>query len=371
MNKKKLSWITLFYFIDVDLPIIAKLEDEFIINWQIIIGRDVGIDYENYVRLHVPSDSDSLKISFVYGKYRQRDPRLLGFAYNIVTNAKKGHPDLYYISGYVFPWGLPLYKLLLPNKKTVLACHNVSTPKGASNSKIASFNMNFILRNFKNLQVFSKSQHEELNKRCRGKNVLEAPLALKDYGRATITRKDNTIVRFLYFGIIRDYKRVDLLIHAGNILYERGHKGFRILIAGSCPEWEKRYANLIKYPEIFELNIRMIPNEDIANLFALSDYFVMPYQDIAQSGAITVAFQYNVPTIVSDIPQFKEFVEAGKTGLTFKSGDAVALADTMQYVLEKHSTLHPYLLKEQLNFVNRELSIESVVSKYKEYFRQL
>ena len=38
---------------------------------------------------------------------------------------------------------------------------------------------------------------------------------------------------------------------------------------------------LKKYPEIFELHIKRIPNEDVANLFAQSHYFVMPYQDIS------------------------------------------------------------------------------------------
>ena len=97
----------------------------------------------------------------------------------------------------------------------------------------------------------------------------------------------------------------------------------------------------------------------------------MPYQDIAQSGAITVAFQYNVPTIVSDIPQFHEFVEDGKTGLMFKSEDVVALADKMQYVLDSHRSIYPRLKQNQADFVKRELSIESIIAKYKAYFEKL
>jgi len=370
---KTISWITAYYFIDVDLPIIAKLKVDYKIYWQIVIGHNESIDYKNYVHSLIPETETDIEIVYVYEKHRRKDPRTFFSDLGLVRRAKSHNPDFYYISGFMVPWGLPLFRMMLPTEKVVIACHNVSTPKGATRSKRADKNMRYVLRHFKNLQVFSKGQHTVLDSRCSGKNVLEAPLALKDYGKASIERneQDKNIVRFLNFGIIRDYKRVDLLIEAGNMLYESGYRNFRILIAGSSNEWETRYAPMIKHPEVFELQIRRIPNEEVANLFAISDYFVMPYQDIAQSGAITVAFQYNVPTIVSDIPQFKEFVEDGKTGLMFKSEDAKALADCMQYVLDNHTSLHPQLKENQAKFVRDELSLESIIAKYKAYFDKL
>ena len=128
---------------------------------------------------------------------------------------------------------------------------------------------------------------------------------------------------------------------------------------------------MIKYPDVFELDIRRIPNEEVANLFAVSDYFVLPYQDIAQSGAITVAFQYNVPVIVSDIPQFAEFVEEGKTGLCFKSEDVVSLADIMQYAIENHADIYSGLKENQALFVRETLSLDSIVARYRAYFDKL
>ena len=122
---------------------------------------------------------------------------------------------------------------------------------------------------------------------------------------------------------------------------------------------------------MFELMIRRIPNEDVANMFADSHVFVMPYQDIAQSGAITVAFRYNVVTLVSDIPQFKEFVEDGVTGLAFQSGNAGALADKMQWCIENRDVLLKELSVNQKNFVDKELSLTSIVAKYKDFFSKL
>ena len=370
---KTISWITADYFLDVDLPIIARLKEDYKILWQIVIGYGSRIDYENYVKMLIPKNGENLDVIYVYEKHRRRDPRMFFSDMKVLNKAKSIKPDFCYISGFMAPWGLLIIKRLLPVNKVVMACHNVSTPKGATNSKLAKWNMEFVLRNFKNLQVFSKGQHAVLDTICSGKNVLEAPLALKDYGKPSVneTAKKDEVIRFLNFGIIRDYKRVDLLIEAACMLYERGYRNFRILIAGWCENWEARYAGIIRHPEVFELDIRRIPNEEVANLFAISDYFVMPYQDIAQSGAITVAFQYNVPTIVSDIPQFKEFVEDGKTGLMFKSEDAKALADSMQYVLDNHTSLHPQLKENQAKFVRDELSLESIIAKYKAYFDKL
>jgi glycosyltransferase involved in cell wall biosynthesis len=370
---KTISWITADCFIDVDLPIIAKLKEDYIIFWQIVIGYNVKIDYKQYVKLLIPDAGKNLTISFVKEPYRHRNPRLLFTTRRMIKQAKTYNPDFYYISGFFAPWGLPLFKIMLPLNKVVMACHNVSTPKGATLPLMAKCNMKFVLHNFNNLQVFSKGQHTILDRKCPGKNVLEAPLALKDYGKPTISKdvKNKSIIRFLNFGIIRDYKRVDLLIEAACQLYERGYNNFRVLIAGSCEEWNTRYAPTIRHPEVFELDIRRIPNENVANLFAQSDYFVMPYQDIAQSGAITVAFQYNVPTIVSDIPQFKEFVEEGETGLFFKSENPTDLADKMQYAIDNHQTLYPVLQKKQSEFVRRELSLDSIIAKYKDYFERL
>lgn len=184
-------------------------------------------------------------------------------------------------------------------------------------------------------------------------------------------KKNDNIIRFLVFGNIVKYKRIDLLLKAANILHERGVKGFEIRIAGNCKEWNEQYAPIIKYPELFDLQIKRIPNEDVANLFADSDYFVMPYQDIAQSGAITVAFRYNLPVICSDIEQFKEFIIDGETGFTFKNKNEFNLADKMEWIIKNHSSIYDTIKYKQQLFVAKNLSIKTIVNKYILYINKL
>lgn len=366
---KKISWITPECFIDVDVPVIAQLRQYFLIRL-ILVVPEKGIDYKNYVNGFV-GDTQNVEIVYVYEKARLRSPKNL-FLYNkIVSIAKAFNPDFYYISLMGMPYALPVYKLRLPVGRCVVPCHNVTTPKGANSEMKADVYKNLWLNTFKNIQVFSECQYEVLKSRYKNKNVLFAYLMLKDYGRPNMkVKKDDGIVRFLFFGNIVRYKRLDLLLEASNILIERGEKRFKLTIAGNCKSW-REYEELIKYPEIVDTRIERIPNEDVADLFATNDYCVFPYQDIAQSGSITVAFQYNLPTIVSDIPQFQEFVIDGKTSLSFRNQDADSLADTMQFAIDHYADLYDTLKSNQKSLVGEKFSDEAIVKKYKEYFDAL
>lgn len=370
MEKKKISWITPDCYIDVDLPIINKLCNSFDIQWQIIISNKAQVDDQDYVYKGL-TDRNLLSVDFINLKHRSRSLKLIPIYLDIIKKAKSWAPDVYYISFNALPFGIVLYRLLLPLKKVVIACHNVTTPKGANNERIQSLYTRLWLKTFKNVQVFSRSQQRELESRYNGKNILYAPLAIKDYGNPSlVVNKDSTdIIRFLFFGNILPYKRVDILIKSAQLLYERGVRNFKVRIAGNCKQWEK-YSSLIKYSEIFEINIKRIPNEEVANLFADSHYFVMPYQDIAQSGAITVAFRYNVPTIVSDIPQFAEFVENGITGLTFRSEDAESLSMVLENVIKDRSG-YKKLCENQRIYTDQELSLDSIINRYSSYFSKI
>lgn len=59
---------------------------------------------------------------------------------------------------------------------------------------------------------------------------------------------------------------------------------------------------------------RRIDDEEIPELFTKSDYLVLPYEDVAQSGPHMIAYNYNLPVIASDIDGFKERVVDGENG---------------------------------------------------------
>lgn len=365
------SWITPSPFVDVDLPIINELQKEVKIYWQIVIGAELSDDMKGYIESHL-AKTDNLTYEYVKIPYRPYDIRTF-FAYvRILKKAKEATPDLYYTSMNTAPFVQWFYRLYLPTKKVVAACHNVSTPKGANREMYSRLFTYLYLRTFKNIQVFSESQRDALFERFPSKNVLLAPLAIKDFGEPTVAARvfDDTNIVFLFFGIISPYKRLDLLIEAAQILYDRGFRNFKVRIAGYCKTWDY-YAALIKYPQLFDLRIGRIPNDQVANLFASSDYFVMPYQDIAQSGAITVAYRYNVPILLSDLPQFKPFAENETTGFYFESQNVDDLGKKMRLMIEGGKTLHTNLKKGLSEFVEQRYSTAAIANKYKLFFEEL
>lgn len=369
---KMISWITDDCFVDVDLPIIAELSKDYTIYWQVIFFLNDGKELQYYIK-SILSNFKNVQVSYIVVNHKPWALRVIPVYISIIKNAKMYNPDYYYVSCYAAPYGALLYKLLLPLKKTVAVCHNVSTPKGANQEAYAKFYTHIWLSTFKNIQVFSQNQKNILSAKYRGKNVLKAPLAIKDYGDPKIKniREDQKNITFLFFGIIAEYKRVDLLINAACLLYEQGTRNFKVIIAGKCNVWIEKYKPLIKYPKLFDLRIERIANEDVADLFAASDYFVMPYQDIAQSGAITVAFRYRLPVIASDIPQFKEFLNSGEDSLSFKCGDYEALALQMKVVIDGGEDLKNSFVRNQMNYVERYFSISTISKKYKQFLETL
>ena len=172
----------------------------------------------------------------------------------------------------------------------------------------------------------------------------------------------------MFFGNIVEYKRVDLLLQAMHILKEKGLTDFQVKVSGYCrPEkWEGAYCELCKGLDNVELDIRRIPNEEIPNLFESSHFFVMPYQDIAQSGAMAVALRYNIPIIASELDTFKEFMDGKDDGYFFEPGDSESLAETMLKAMREYEGRYGMMRKRQAERVKEKLSAEAILAKYKE-----
>jgi len=118
----------------------------------------------------------------------------------------------------------------------------------------------------------------------------------------------------LFFGLIRDYKGLDLLIAAMSLLDE----SYQLIIAGES------YGDFGKYRQAIEsspartrikvLN-RYISDEEVPQLFSAADLLVTPYRSATQSGVIPVAYHFDVPVLATDVGGLKESIERAGTGL--------------------------------------------------------
>lgn len=366
---KSITWITANFFIDVDHFIVPYLAKYFKIHWIIFGGSQKHPAYEELVRLSKENGFD-IEYRAITGKWYS-PLHFLKFR-KLFNHAKSLNNDLIYVDCGLTFWNYYAAISSLPVNKTIVATHNVKTPKGARLEKFARYFMKHTLHHFSNFQVFSKNQGEYLKKLVHEeKNVLYAPLALKDYGPKAPRSKYHNLVHFLSFGHIRHYKRIDLLIDAAQMLYEESRADFKVTIAGNCAEWTE-YAKRIKYPEIFDLKIGFIDDCDVAQFFSDADYLVLPYQDLAQSGAITVAFNYDVPVITSNIEQFREFVEENRNGFLFESENVAALKDIMQKALSmQHGPKYTELVQSTHDYVVQNYALSSIAEKYISYFSKM
>lgn len=370
MAKKRVAWITASPFVDTDIYIIPYLCDDFEISWFITKRTREKLDYEKEIQKLDDRFSDKrLKIEVVSIGERSRSRQTLSGYIALLSRIKKERYDLVYAVHADMPFFIPLLAKELSKKRTILAIHNVTVPKGAANEKLTRLYNGFALRHFKYFHVFSLSQYETITQQVHGKKVLYAPFVLKDYGVPKKKRTDNRVT-FLNFGNIRDYKRIDVLIDAAQKAYEDTGIQLRVLLAGRCDDWEK-YQNRIVYPELFDIRLGRVENKDIPDLFNEADYFVTPYQDIAQSGSLIVGINYEKPIIASRLPAFAEYVQDGVNGYFIDPADVLSLAGVIAGILKNQNKDYASLRESQRILKKEKFSPVVIAGKYREFLNEV
>jgi len=136
----------------------------------------------------------------------------------------------------------------------------------------------------------------------------------------------------LMFGKIHEYKGIEYLIEAEPLISAKV-PGVKIAIVGAGPYWEK-LEPLIKNPDRFELNIRTVMDEEIADIFQRAAVVVLPYVEASQSGVLNIAYAFGKPVVVTNVGSLPEIVENGVTGLIVPPRDSAQLADAIVKLLE-------------------------------------
>ncbi len=133
----------------------------------------------------------------------------------------------------------------------------------------------------------------------------------------------------LFFGLIRAYKGLDLLIEAFKQLGE----DYYLLIAGEPYEDYKPLAEAIEQSGASERVgqfIRYIPDEEVPLFFSAADVCVLPYKSATQSGVVSISYQFDLPAIVTDVGSLKEMVDPYKAGLVVEEPSPNAIANAVR-----------------------------------------
>jgi D-inositol-3-phosphate glycosyltransferase len=135
----------------------------------------------------------------------------------------------------------------------------------------------------------------------------------------------------LFFGFIRRYKGLDVLIEAlPSILTKKPE--FKLVVAGEFYEDEEAIRERVKELGIGRSVIfhsEYIPNERVATYFSAADLVVQPYRTATQSGVAHVAFHFGRPMVITNVGGLAETVPGGEAGMVVPPENPKALAEAM------------------------------------------
>jgi len=135
----------------------------------------------------------------------------------------------------------------------------------------------------------------------------------------------------LYFGYIRRYKGVDLLIEATVKLKDR-LENFMVIAVGDCYKDKQRYINLVEkngLSDLFDLRMQFVPDSDVALYFSAADIVTLPYKTATQSGIVNIAYHFNKPVVVTDVGGLAEIVPHREVGYVVEAENPNAIAEAI------------------------------------------
>lgn len=120
----------------------------------------------------------------------------------------------------------------------------------------------------------------------------------------------------LFFGFIRQYKGLDLLLEA--FADERLRQfPVKLIVAGEFYENPEPYLKIIQKLGLENhvvLRTKFIPDSDVRNYFSVADIVAQPYRTATQSGVSQIAYHFEKPMLVTNVGGLAEIIPDGKVG---------------------------------------------------------
>ncbi len=183
---------------------------------------------------------------------------------------------------------------------------------------------NYFVKGMHAFIAMSKSVLTDLDTFNKKKPKLFSPHPLYDHfgkieNREEALKKlglDPQFRYLLFFGFIRDYKGLDLLLEAfGSKEFE--NQKVKLIVAGEFYTDQKLYQDIIEKHQMQARVIMdndFIPDSKVADYFNAADVVVQPYKTATQSGVTQIAYHFEKPMIVTDVGGLSEIIPDKKVG---------------------------------------------------------
>ncbi len=291
---------------------------------------------------------------------------------------KKAKPDLVMVR-YWLPYLAPAFGTIIrkikKNKQTkiiALVDNFIPHEKKVTDKMLAGY----FIKAVDGCIVMSHSVKAEIEKKYKNKQIEYCPHPLFDHYGKPLSKEDakkslqlNINKNYiLFFGLVRDYKGLDLLIEAVH-LTQSMPVNFDVLVAGEFYSDEAKYRAMIEQyglTQKFHIYAQFIPDEMVPYFFCAADMVVQPYKDATQSGVTQIAYHFNKPMIVTKVGGLPEMVQHGKVGYVVPpEPTAIAQAITKFYTehKEKDFSTMAAIEKNKYSWKRMEETIHILYSK--------
>ncbi|QEC44444.1 glycosyltransferase [Pseudobacter ginsenosidimutans] len=180
-------------------------------------------------------------------------------------------------------------------------------------------------------------------------------------------REDDKIA--LFFGFIRKYKGLDLLLEAMKEL-KNDPRNIKLMVAGEFYDDEKEYNELISKLGISDsliMRTQFIPDSEVKYYLCAADVVVQPYRNATQSGVTPLAYHFEVPMVVTNVGGLPSLVPHDKVGLVCEPEPKAIAAAISEYFNKGEQYFLPALRMEKQKYSWHSLveTIETIAAETK------
>jgi len=166
----------------------------------------------------------------------------------------------------------------------------------------------------------------------------------------------------LFFGFIRKYKGLDILLDAMKLLQTTIPNPPTLLIAGEFYEDRKTYDEQIEnlgIQDLLILKTNFIADSEVKYYLCAADVVVQPYRSATQSGVTPLAYHFEKPMIVTNVGGLPSLVPDDKVGLITEPTSEAIAAKIIEYFQKGAAHFLPHLIEEKKKYSWQKM-VESI-----------
>lgn len=198
---------------------------------------------------------------------------------------------------------------------------------------------------------------------------IERKEALEKLGLSEIKDIENKKI-LLYFGFVRKYKGLDLLLEA----FKNLDDSYFLIIAGESylsDNENKELQNLLDHhpkKQNIDTRLRYVSDSEVNLLFSAADANVLPYRHATQSGVTAIAFHFEVPSVVTDVGGLRDLIEPYDAGTIAENATPKAIQNAIEELFDKKNEIN---YGENLRVFKEKYSWENLAKKVLELYEEI